>query len=241
MKTSEYIAFIIDRLPNGYVFTYADFDTEVNQKEAVIKALNRMVSSGKIAKLSKGKYYKPENSQFGYLQPNQAQVVKDLLEESGKITGFLTGYSIYNQLGLTTQVSNTIQIGKNHVRPSFKRERYTISFVKQKNTLTKENIPLLQLLDAIRYIKKIPDANIETSCKRLLAIISNYTDKEINTLVRLAIKYPPATRALCGALLEQLQQLNATEPLFKSLNPITKYKLPGAAKVLSTTEKWNIV
>jgi hypothetical protein len=58
MKTSEYIAFTIDRLPKGYVFTYADFTTEVNQKEAVIKALNRMVVSRKIAKLSKGKYYK---------------------------------------------------------------------------------------------------------------------------------------------------------------------------------------
>lgn len=61
MKTAEYIAFTIDRLPNGYVFTYSGFATEVNQKEAVIKALNRMVASGRIAKLSKGKYYKPES------------------------------------------------------------------------------------------------------------------------------------------------------------------------------------
>jgi hypothetical protein len=241
MKTSEYISFTIDRLPKGYVFTYADFITEVNQKEAVIKALNRMVASGKIAKLSKGKYYKPENTPFGKLQPKQAQIVKDLLEENGKIIAYLTGYSIYNQLGLTTQLSNTIQIGKNQVRPSFKRERYTIAFIKQKNTITKENIPLLQILDAIRYIKKIPDTNIESSCKRFLAIIKKLNEKETNTMVRLALKYPPATRALLGALLEQIQQGKAAEPLFKSLNPITKYKLTGAAKALSTTEKWNII
>lgn len=241
MKIAKYIAFYIDRLPKGHVFTYADFSEEVDQKEAVIKALNRMVASGKIAKLSKGKYYKPENTPFGNLQPNRTQVVKDLLEENGKITGYLTGYSIYNLLGLTTQLSNTIQIGKNQVRPNFQRERYTIAFVKQKNTITKENIPLLQILDAIRYIKKIPDANIESSCKRFLAIIKDLTDKEISTLIRLALKYPPATRALLGALLEQLQQGKTTEPLLKSLNPITKYKLNGAAKVLSTTEKWNIV
>lgn len=241
MKITDYIAFTIDRLPKGYVFTYADFTTEVNQKEAVIKALNRMAASGKIAKLSKGKYYKPETTPFGKLQPNQAQVVKDLLEENGKITGYLTGYSIYNQLGLTTQVSNTIQIGKNQVRPNFKRERYTIAFVKQKNTITKENIPLLQVLDAIRYIKKIPDANIESSCKRFLAIIKRIADKEINTMIRLALKYPPATRALLGALLDTLQQGKATATLFKSLNPITKYKLEVAAKALPNTEKWNIV
>jgi hypothetical protein len=241
MKTADYISLTIDRLPKGYVFTYTDFTTEVSQKEAVIKALNRMAASGKIAKLAKGKYYKPEKTPFGNLQPSQTQVVKDLLEQNGKTTGYLTGYSIYNQLGLTAQVSNTIQIGKNQVRPSFKRERYTISFVKQKNTITKENIPLLQLLDTIRYIKKIPDTTAESSCKRLIAIIKNFSDKEINTMVRLALKYPPATRALLGALLEQLQQTKATEPLFKSLNPITKYKLAGAAKALSNTEKWNIV
>ena len=122
MNVAEYIALTIDRLPKGYVFTFADFATEVNRKEAVIKALNRMVASGKIAKLSKGKYYKPETTPFGNLLPEQKQVVKDLLEENGKVTGYLTGYSIYNQLGLTTQVSNTIQIGKNEIRPNFKRE-----------------------------------------------------------------------------------------------------------------------
>lgn len=241
MKTADYIAFTIDRLQKGYVFTYVDFTTTVNKKEAVIKALNRMVAAGKIAKLAKGKYYKPEQTVFGTLQPNQAQVVKDLLEENGKITGYLTGYSIYNTLGLTTQVSNTIQIGKNQVRPSFKRERYTIAFIKQKNTITKDCIPLLQLLDAMRYIKKIPDASIESSCKRLLASLKNLADTEKSTLVRLALKYPPATKALLGGMLDELQQYKLSEPLYKTLNPITTYKLTGAAKILSTTEKWNII
>lgn len=241
MKVSDYIAVTIDRFPKGYVFTYADFVTEVNKKEAVIKALNRLVASGKIEKLSKGKYYKPENTPFGNLQPNQAQVVKDLLEDDGKLVGYLTGYSMYNQLGLTTQVSYTIQIGKKDLRPAFKRERYSISFIKQKNTITKENIPLLQILDAIRYIKKIPDTSVEASCKRFLAILQELSTKDKETLVRLALKYPPATRALLGAVLEELQETQILTPLMKSLNPITKYKLSGAEKALASTEKWNIV
>lgn len=241
MKVSEYIAYNIDRLPKGYVFTYVDFSTEVKSKEAVIKALNRIAESGKIVKLSKGKYYKPETTPFGNLQPNQAQVVKDLLEENGKVTGYLTGYSMYNQLGLTTQVSNSIQMGKNQIRPGFKRERYNITFIKQKNTITKENIPLLQLLDCIRYIKKIPDASIESSCKRLLAILKDLPEQDKSTMVRLALKYPPAARALLGAMLDAMQKNSLSEPLYQTLNPITKYKLAGAAKVLPTTEKWNIV
>lgn len=240
MKVSEYISFAIDRLPKGYIFTYSDFATEQNSKEAIIKALNRLATSGKIVKLSKGKFYKPETTPFGKLQPNQSQIVKDLLETDGKVMGYLTGYSIYNQLGLTTQISNTIQIGKNEVRPTFKRERYTISFIKQKNIITKENIPLLQLLDAIRYIKKIPDTNIASACKRFLAIVEKLSEKDKNTLARLALKYPPATRALLGALLETVENSELTEPLRKSLNPITVYKLSGLNKVLPVAEKWNI-
>ena len=240
MKTTDYIAYIIDRFPKGFVFTYADFNSEVSQKQALIKALNRMVISGKIAKLSKGKYYKPETTPFGDLLPNQKQVVKDLLEEKGKINGYLTGYSIYNQLGLTTQVSNTIQIGKNEIRPSFKRDRYTIDFIKQKNNITKDNIPLLQILDAIRYIKKLPDTTITNSCIRFIAILRQLKEKDLLLIMRLANKYPPATRALLGAMLDELKSTK-TETLFNTLNPITKYKLAGAFSVLSTAEKWNIV
>lgn len=240
MSAAKYLMNKIDRFPKGYVFTYRDFDADVQKKEAVIKALNRMVAAGKISKLSKGKFYKPESTQFGELQPDRKQIVKDLLEENGKITGYLTGLSIYNQLVLTTQVSNALQIGKNQIRPSFKRERYTIAFILQRNTITRENIPMLQILDAIRYIKKIPDTTIESSCKRFLAILKTIPDDGTKSLVRLALKYPPATRALLGALLDQLRKTDLTDRLLRSLNPITKYKLKGAAQVLSTTAKWNI-
>src|SRR5665647_113440 len=98
MKTTDSIANTIDRLPNGYVFTYTDFINEVNKKEAVVKALNRMVAAGKLSKLSKGKYYKSEKTVFGDLQPNQCEIVKDLLEVDRKIVGYLTGFSIYSQL-----------------------------------------------------------------------------------------------------------------------------------------------
>src|SRR5699024_9440792 len=113
--------------------TYEDFVTKVHKAQAIIKALNRMADAGDIAKLSKGKFYKPKQTVIGELQPSEEQVVKDLLEEDGKIIGYLTGYSIYNQMALTTQVSNVIQIGRNQTRPKLKRGRYIISFVKQKN------------------------------------------------------------------------------------------------------------
>ncbi len=240
MKTSVYIKNTVDRLPRGYVFTYSDFVDKVESKDALSKALNRMAASGKITKLAKGKYYKPARSPFGNLPPNQYQVVKDLLESGGKVEGYLTGLSVYNNLGLTTQVGSTIQIGKNEIRSSFKRGKYTISYVKQKNIITKENIPLLQILDALRFIKKIPDAEVKDSCLRLKILIKKLTQKEQRTAARLALKYQPSTRALLGAILSDLGKETITVKLKKSLNPITSYDIPGVEKVLVSAQIWSL-
>ncbi len=240
MKVKEYVIKKIKRFPEGFVFTYENIIEEVNNKEAVIKSLNRMVSSGKLSKLSKGRFYKPEITVFGELEPNEYQIAKDLLEKNGEIIGYLTGLTVYNQLGLTTQLSNIIQIGRNETRPAFQRGKYNISFVRQKNNITKENIPLLQILDSIRYIKEIPDAETSFLCNRFLNILAELSKKEKKLFIRLALKYSPATRALVGALLDKTGDEELTENLQNSLNPITNYKLGITKENLSTIEKWNI-
>lgn len=243
MKTSEYIEDKINRLPKSYVFTYVDFLTEVNEREAIIKHLNRLVQSGKINKLSKGKYYKPQESVFGTLLPEQYQIVKDFLEEEGrKRIGYITGYSVYNKLGLTTQISNIIQIGTQDTRPKLKRGRFTISFIKQKNTINNDNIPLLRLLDVIRFIKKIPDTTVDKSCKRLLELLGELGPDQWVQIIKLSFKYGPGTRALLGALLSTIQINNESmlNELFESLNPITTYKIPVSEEILPTAKNWYI-
>ena len=241
MKATEFIINKIERLPKGYVFTYEDFINPANSKESIIKALNRLVTSGKIEKLSKGKFYKVKNTVFGKLKPNINQVVKDLLEKDGKVIGYITGYGIYNQLGFTTQVANTIQIAKNDVRPAIQRGIYKISFVKQKNNITKDNIYLLQILDVIKNIKKIPDSSIDNSIKILLSLIDKLPEIKYKTLIRLSLKYPPSTRALLGALLENLNKTDDLIKLRSSLNPISTYNIKISNNILPTKTNWNIV
>jgi hypothetical protein len=91
---------------------------------------------GKIAKMSKGKFYKPETSNFGALLPSKYQVVKDFIEKDGKLIDYMTGYSVYNELLLTTQIASVIQIGTNKYRRPMKRGNYRISFVLQPNVIT---------------------------------------------------------------------------------------------------------
>lgn len=240
MKVNEYMTKKIDQLERGYVFSYSDVIKQPEDKEAVIKALNRMVVAGKLTKLSKGKYYKAEETIFGTLEPDFYQMVKDLLEENNNVTGYLTGYSIYNKLGLTTQVSNTIQIGKNEIRPSLKRGRYTISFIKQKNEIKRDHVPLLQILDAIRYIKEIPDTTPYASFERLAALVESIENKDKEKLTRLVFKYPASTRALTGLMLEMSGDKKLADRIKLTLNPITIYKMPYISKYLVASANWNI-
>ena len=240
MKVSDIVKDKIGRLESGFVFTYDYFQVGVDQISALKKALSRLVESGKLRKLSKGRFYKPRNSQFGELKPDVYQIVKDLLEKGGKIIGYMTGYPVYNQLGLTTQVSGVIQIGTNNDKKALTRGMYKIKFIKQVNKITKENIPLLRILDSIRYIKNIPDTTDDKACIRLKSIIKKLKKEELELLMKLVLEYSPGTRALTGAIIESVNNDIEMGLIYKTLNPATKYSFSIIQKTLPNKQKWYI-
>jgi len=242
MKIVNIIEDKINRFPKDYIFTYSDFNIDVGDKNTVVQTLNRLAAQGKILKLSKGKFYKLRKTEFGVLKPPVKQIVKDLLEKDGKLIGYLTGYSVYNSLYLTTQISNTLQIGVNKYRRAIKRGQYKISFVLQPNVINKNNIELLQILDAVRFINEIPATTPDEACRRLQQTIKELSPEKQKRLAKLSLKYTNYVRALCGAMLEQI---GAAPELFdklrKSLQGITIYKIPISESVLPAKIKWNIV
>jgi hypothetical protein len=241
MKIVDILEDKIDRFPKGYIFTYAEFDIEVKRKETVVQALNRLVAEGKIAKFSKGRYYKPQKTEFGDLSPSFYQIAKDYIEKDRKMIGYLTGYSVYNSLYLSTQIANEIQIGTNKYRRTVKRGLYTISFVVQPNKITKENFRLLQILDCLRFIKQIPASTPDESCLRFKQIFEELTPKQQISLVNLALNYTDYVRALCGAIMEDISaDKTLILKLKNSLNEITKYDIFISEQVLSNKKKWRI-
>lgn len=240
MAITREVQKLVENFQPDYVFTYQDLNLPTEWSESVIKMLNRLVGEGVIAKISKGRFYKPKKSIFGTLKPKPEEIVKDLLEKDGKVIGYMTGYSLFNRLGLTTQVPNVIQIGTNVRKNKKQRGLFTISFVLQSNPITKDNIPLLQILDTIRFIKEIPDTTISHSCKRIIAIIQELDKKETDKLLILAEKYPPMVRALLGAMIENIYGTNKTLSLWNTLNPLTSYKVGINEQVLPEIRKWRI-
>lgn len=241
MKVADIVNNTIDRFAYGYVFTCNDFDIEVKYRPSVSKHLNRMVASNAITRLSKGRYYKVERSRFGDVPPNEYQVVKDLLESDGKSIGYITGDRAFNELGLTTQISNTVHIGSNQRHDTQKRGVFRLKFILQKNIITKDNIPYLRILDAIKYIKSIPASTIDEAVIVLCGIFKNYSLSDVKTITRLSMKYPPSTRALLGAMLENTNSEFETSDILNSLSGVSSYNIGVSENILPNIKTWSII
>ena len=208
---SEIVRKKIEKTDYGIVFSASDFPVKVTKQKTVNKVLENLTKAGEIRRLSKGRYYKTKMTEFGELMPSSYQIVKDLLEENSKLIGYITGYQIFNELGLTTQVSAILQIGTIKDKKSTKRGYYRIKFVKQWNTITK-----------------------------LLGLLSKLSEIQRNKIKKLSLKYTPQTIALLGAMLELLNPKEDVLILQTSLNYQTFYNLSIPQEVLPNQKKWNI-
>ena len=239
MVITKQVRETLEAMPPGKVLTIADFNVPPEYQPALVKALSRLVAEGSLLKIAKGRYYKPKQTVFGTLKPPVAEVVKDLLERNGKPIGYMTGTAAFAQLGLTTQITSAIMIGTNKYRRPMKRGEYSVSFLVQPNAITRENIPLLLILDALKLLREIPATSPDDCVRGITRLITPIPESERERLTELAENYPPYVRALLGAILDSLG--TDTSQLRATLNGVTTYKLPVSIQALPTKLKWNIV
>lgn len=228
----------IDSFPTGVVFTISDFGFDPSYDLALAKALSRMTTSGELCKISKGKYYKPKETLLGRIKPPVTEIVKDFLEKDGKIIGYITGAQAFATMGLTSQISSAIMIGSGKYRRPLQRGEYKISFLKQDNPITKDNIEFLRILDAIKLIRDIPAVSPDTACKAIISLIQSLSPQSSEELEKLSLSYTSYVRAMLGAMLEYIGRPTAI--VRKSLNGVSSYKLPISESVLPNKSNWNI-
>jgi len=242
MKVAAQIRDKIEKIPESEPFGYADLDIAPSDFFSAAKALERLQKKGEIKKISKGLFYKPEISIFGILPPNYDSILQNYLYVGSKRTGYVTGYALYNQLNLTTQMAFTTKIATNRNRKKINIGWLKTSSVKAYVEVTDENYSLLGILDALKDIRTIPDTTVSNALNVLIPKIKKFSNKEIENLIQYALQYPPRVRALLGAIIENVfkNEFNISE-LKRSLNPLTKFNLGIKSTELPTTQNWNIL
>lgn len=240
MTVAEQIRNTILNLPESIPFGYTDLGIETNDFFSAAKALERLQKNGTIKKISKGVFYIPRKTIFGELGPDSNGILERYLFEDGKRVAYETGFSLYNRLGLTTQMAFKIKVATKKNPIKINQGTLQVSSVKSYVDITEQNYPLLGYLDALKDIKRIPDCSVIQAVKRMRFLIKALNTKEQSEIIQYALYYPARTRALLGAILENLNPKTDLGILKSSLNPLTRINLSIKEIDLPTIKNWNI-
>ncbi len=230
----------IKNIPEGKTFRYVDLGISKEQYATAAKVLERLQKEALIKKMSKGIFYRPQQTVFGELAPDYYEQLKPYLFMNGKRIAYETGYSLYNSLGLTTQMAFKIKIASRTRRISINKGVLKVDTVKSYTDVTEANYKLLGLLDALKDIKNIPDCTVRKAVLILNGKFKKLNEKQIIDMIKYAGYYPPRVRALLGAILQNNETYVNLDKLKNSLNPMSKYKLGLKEKDLPTIKNWNI-
>jgi hypothetical protein len=237
---AQFVRKKVERMPSGKVFDYSTFSTQQDDLESIAQALSRLTRKGIIERLEKGKYYKPENSMFGKLRPSESEIITTLTLKNKELIGYPTGYPVYNEMGLTTQLSNTLVIATSTPKERKTIQGRRIRFVKRAGRFLEKDIPLRQILDAIQDINIIPDSRPDKTIPVLKARIATLTEKEQERLVVLAELYQPRARVLLGAIFEQYFPKIDISVLRKKINRLSIFDIRVSNTTLPNKSSWNI-
>lgn len=240
MGVSQNIQKQINKLSEGTTFKYEQLVIEPQEFSAATKAIERLISKGVIKRVSTGVFYKPKKTVFGELKPNEEEILKPYLFEKDKRVAYITGTSLYNRLGLTTQIPKSIKIASRDKRITVSNGSLKASPVKSYVDVSNKNFYLLELLDALKDFKKIPDLDKNSAIKILSTKLKELNPTEKKLLIKCGLSYPPRVRGFLGALLENTKTSTDLTVLKKSLNPLSEYEYGIDKKQLPTAENWNI-
>lgn len=228
----------IKKVSPGKVFSAQTINAEGISSIRTI--LSRLEERGDIKRLQgvQGLYYIPENGLLGPCNPSRGSIINALL--TGKKKGYITGLSLYNKLGLTTQVPGGIAIASDRAPRKVKIGNLNVEYRKSKAPITKKNIKLLQYLDVLTDIKLIPDASPSDTVSFMNKKIGQLEQKELQEIVKLSEFYPKRVQALLGAILEYNKFTEFSSRFKKVLSTGSVFNINVSDEALPTKQTWNI-
>ena len=139
---------ILNKYGYGNPFSLAEINFNNYSLPWIKKELNKLVNSNIIVRYERGIYYIPEKTIFGNgsLNPHKIIEKKYLSNDSG----YYSGLSFANKIGITTQMPNVIEIYTNNEKSRVREitiNNLKVILRKTRVNITKENICVLSFLE----------------------------------------------------------------------------------------------
>ena len=204
----------IERIPKGRIFTAKDLTFDVSKTANVNVLLAELAKKDRIKRIEKGAYYIPKESKLGLgtLPLSQNEIVRYLTQKYG---GYLSGYCVYNMMGLTEQVPTVLTIATpNPVRP-FRFDNLRFDCIKaHRGSFEPHETKYLMVLDAINDMEHIPGKTGDKVFQKLkILFFDEYSYTEARVLAGLAMYYPKKVQRTVIQLLTESGKARIAEEL----------------------------
>lgn len=194
---------------------YKEYFADNLNETAFYKQLERLCNGQKLFKLSKGIYYVPKQSKFGIVPISENSIVNTFTKNQ---SGTVVGYTLYNRLGLTTQIAKTIYVMSSNL-DGLTKTLNNIKVQKVNLEFTGQTVEMVQMMEVLLHFDEIQDLNYKAFKKYAENFCLNYSD-EVFAQVNQVIKYP---KWAISFLENVLNFYGAKNNLKKHLSSLSKY------------------
>ncbi len=185
---------------------------------AYYKTLQRLCEADELVKIAKGTYHLPKMSKYGIVPPSEKEIISAFTENE---TGTVIGYTLYNSLNLTTQISKTITVISSALEGLTKSIRNVV--VHQVPLEFSEEITnMVHGLEVLQNFSTIQDINYSAFLKFSKTFASTFTTTAFEeTIANKAYK-----KSTIAFLQEILNHYEVENNLSKYLSTLSEYKYP---------------
>lgn len=170
---------------------FSDIIIEGISRSAVNQQLKKLCNEGKLIKYENGVYYMPKKSRLrSNVGINADMVAKyKYISRNGKIDGYYSGNAFANQIGISTQVPNKVEIVSNNIGAKVREiviGKRSFIVRKSKVEITEKNVHVLQMLDLLKNLDSYLDEDYDEAREKFKAYVDAYgiTRADVDEYIR---------------------------------------------------------
>ena len=227
MTSTQIISSTIEKIPENELIFASKLYTQKLSSEvtesAYYKTLERLCKAGELCKIAKGTYYRPKIGKYGIVPPSQKEIVSAFTEPD---KGTVVGYSLYNTLKLTTQVSKTVEVFSSALEQQTKNISNVL--LQYCNLVyTPEVKSTISMMEVLQNFGEIQDMDYAQFIKFCMQFSEAYSD-EIFAYVYQQMQYQKRTISFLRNVLMHYQVPNN---LNRYLSSLSEYKHPTMEEI----------
>lgn len=148
--------YLFERYGSNEPILLAEIQFEKYSKPWIYKELRKMCDNGQLIRYEKGVYYIPTKTVLGISTLNPRKVIeKKYISSAGNTQGYYSGITFLNQIGISTQMPNRIELYTNNENSTVREitvGKQKVLLRRARTTITPENADVQSFLEMMSLV-----------------------------------------------------------------------------------------